>query len=94
MSYYVYMILCEDGSFYTGYTRSIESRMKLHREGKGARYTKMHTPEKLVYMERIGSRSDAMRRERQIKKMTHHQKLYLINPNNRNSHKSSTSREK
>ncbi len=78
MLYYVYIVSCVDNSFYTGYTKNVELRMKLHNEGKGSRYTRMHKPKKLVYVERIWSRSDAMRRERQIKRLNRHQKMVLI----------------
>ncbi|MFQ6075546.1 MAG: GIY-YIG nuclease family protein [Candidatus Bathyarchaeia archaeon] len=77
--YYVYVILCEDGSFYTGYTKDLDLRMKLHMNGKGARYTRMHTPKKLVYVEEFDSRAEAVKRERMIKKLNHRQKLELIN---------------
>jgi len=77
MPFSVYVILCEDGSLYTGHTKQLESRMKLHMNGKGARYTRMHKPVKFVYVEEFGSRSQAMKREREIKKMNHAQKLAL-----------------
>lgn len=64
MSYSVYIILCDDKSFYTGYTENLNRRIKLHEAGKGARYTKMHRPKKLVYVEKFNSRKDAMRREK------------------------------
>ena len=76
--FYVYILLCCDGSFYTGYTKNVETRMRLHQIGKGARYTKIHKPQKLVYSEDYPSRSLAMRREREIKKMSHQQKQVLI----------------
>jgi putative endonuclease len=78
MSYYVYVILCQDGSFYTGYTKDVEARMRLHVNGKGARYTRMHRPKKLVYTEAFRSRAEAMKRERKVKTMGHQQKLRLI----------------
>lgn len=77
MSYHVYLILCKDGSFYTGYTKDLDSRMKLHFSGKGARYTRMHHPKKLIYTEAFATRSEAMKRERKIKKLGHKQKLAL-----------------
>jgi putative endonuclease len=77
MPYYVYMILCDDGSFYTGYTRSVDSRMRLHIIGKGARYTRIHKPRKLVYTEEFGSRAEAMRRERRLKVLGHDEKRRL-----------------
>jgi putative endonuclease len=73
-----------DGSFYTGYTKNIDARTRLHLNGKGARYTKMHKPEKVAYVELFDSRAKAMKRERAIKKMSHQQKLNLIN--SRNTH--------
>jgi putative endonuclease len=78
MPYYVYVILCTDGSFYAGYTKNINTRMRLHASGKGARYTRMHKPQKVAYLELFGSRAEAMRREKELKKMTHQQKLNLI----------------
>jgi len=82
MPFYVYILLCTDGSFYTGYTKNIDSRTRLHANGKGARYTKMHKPEKIAYVELFDSRTKAMKCEREIKKMTHQQKLNLINSRN------------
>lgn len=79
MSYYVYVILCTDGSFYTGYTKNIDTRIKLHESGKGAKYTRMHKPQKIAYLELFDSRAQAMKREKAIKKLTHQQKLNLIN---------------
>jgi putative endonuclease len=79
MSYYVYVILCKDNSFYTGYTKDLDSRMKLHMNGKAARYTRMHRPKKIVYFEQFGSRAEAMKREKWIKTLTHNQKLKLTN---------------
>jgi len=78
MSYYVYVILCKDNSFYTGYTKDLDSRMRLHMNGKAARYTRMHRPKKIVYVEEFDSRAEAMKREKWIKKLKHSKKLALI----------------
>ena len=78
MPYYVYVILCEGGSFYTGYTKSVDKRMRLHVNGKGARYTRMHKPKKLVYTEEFRTRAEAMRREKKVKTMGHKEKRALI----------------
>jgi putative endonuclease len=78
MPYYVYILLCKGGTFYTGYTKNLDKRMKLHMNGKGARYTKMHKPKKIAYTEEFTSRAKAMLRERSIKKLNHKQKLHLI----------------
>jgi len=82
VSYYVYVILCTDGSFYTGYTKNIDTRLKLHESGKGAKYTRMHKPQKIAYLELFDSRAQAMKREKAIKKLSHQQKLNLINARN------------
>jgi putative endonuclease len=83
MPFYVYILLCSDGSFYTGYTKNLDARTKLHQNGNGARYTKSHKPEKLAYFELFGSRSEAMQREKVIKKLTHQQKQELVNSQNK-----------
>ncbi|MGD0406623.1 MAG: GIY-YIG nuclease family protein [Candidatus Bathyarchaeia archaeon] len=83
MSFYVYMLLCGDGSFYTGYTKDLDARTKLHQNGKGAKYTKAHKPQKLAYIELFNSRSKAMKREREIKKLSHQQKLDLVSSHER-----------
>jgi putative endonuclease len=79
MPYYVYVILCKGNTFYTGYTKDLDSRMRLHMNGKAARYTRMHRPKKIVYVEEFGSRAKAMQKERKVKRLTHNQKLALIN---------------
>jgi putative endonuclease len=79
MPYYVYVLACENGTFYTGYTRNVEARLRLHKKGKGARYVRIHPPEKVVYVEKFETRSDAMKRERQIKRLTHAKKQKLVN---------------
>jgi putative endonuclease len=77
MPYYVYILLCQGNNFYTGYTKNLKARVRLHGHGKGARYTRMHKPERLVHVEQFSSRAEAMRREKKIKKMSHQQKLSL-----------------
>ncbi len=67
-----------DGSFYTGYTGDLNERIRQHENGKGAKYTKSHRPQKVAYVELFGSRSAAMKRERAIKKLSHQQKQALI----------------
>jgi putative endonuclease len=73
-SYYVYMLLCDDGSYYTGYTSSVASRFERHEKGQGARYTKMRKPTRIVYVQRFKTRRAAMRKEREIKALSHDQK--------------------
>jgi putative endonuclease len=83
MSFYVYIMLCIDGSFYTGYTKDLQERTRQHENGKGAKYTKSHPPQKVAYVEVFGTRSSAMKRERVIKKLTHQQKQNLVSSQNK-----------
>jgi putative endonuclease len=78
MPYYVYVILCEDGSFYTGYTKDLDARMRLHMNRKAARYTRIHRAKRLVHVEEFSSRAEATKRERRVKMLSHHQKHELI----------------
>ncbi|MGA3290490.1 MAG: GIY-YIG nuclease family protein [Candidatus Bathyarchaeia archaeon] len=78
MPFYVYILLCCDGSFYTGYTKDLDERTKLHQNGKGAKYTKSHKPKRIAYVELFNLRSEAMKREREIKKLSHQQKIWLV----------------
>jgi len=75
--YYVYLLLCDDGSYYTGYTNNVPSRLRLHKRGRAARYTKMHRPNTVVHVERFRTRRAAMKRERQVKALSHNQKADL-----------------
>ena len=83
MSYYVYILRCKDGSYYTGHAKDVEKRFEMHKKGRGAKYTRMHEPEKLVYTEEFESRGEAMKRERRIKTLSHNKKQQLINNNSK-----------
>jgi putative endonuclease len=78
VSFYVYILQCVDGTYYTGYTKDLDERTRQHQNGKGAKYTKSHRPQREAYVELFGTRSAAMKRERQIKKLSRQQKLALI----------------
>ena len=75
---YVYMIRCNDGSLYTGWTNNLEKRFQAHCQGKGAKYTRGIGPLKLVYFETFDDKREAMRREYAIKKMKKQDKENLI----------------
>ena len=79
MTFYVYILLCIDGSFYTGYTKNLNRRIKLHESGKAARYTRTHKLKQVAYVQLFDTRAKAMKREIAIKKLSHQQKLNLIN---------------
>ncbi|MFP3985813.1 MAG: GIY-YIG nuclease family protein [Candidatus Bathyarchaeia archaeon] len=78
MVYYVYMLLCDDGSYYTGYAKNVEVRFRQHKRGLGARYTQMHKPKKIVYVEKFWTRRDAMHREKAIKQLSRSEKRNLV----------------
>ena len=76
--WYVYILRCGDGTFYTGSTDDVERRLAVHRSGKGAKYTRGRGPLELVYQEALPDRSSALRREAAIKKLPRAQKERLI----------------
>jgi len=77
--FYVYILECSDGSYYTGQTNDLERRMKQHKSGTGAKYVRSRLPFQLRYTETYPSRGEAMRREIAIKKYSHNKKGDLIN---------------
>lgn len=80
MTFYVYILRCADGTYYTGSTNNIERRLKQHAGQKaGARYTKTRRPVSLQYIEEFPTLLEARRREIKIKSLTkeHKQKLWL-----------------
>lgn len=75
---YVYVLRCADNSLYTGWCRNLDARLKLHNEGKGAKYTRSHGPCELVYYEEIANKSEALKREIAIKKLSKAKKEDLV----------------
>lgn len=76
--FYVYILRCNDDTLYTGYTVDIASRVDTHNKGLGAKYTRGRLPVELVYQEVLDSKSEAMKREIKIKKLSRLEKLELI----------------
>lgn len=79
--FYVYIIKCADGTYYTGYTPCLEARLKLHNNGRGAKYTRSRRPVKLVWFKEYRYFKNAVLQERKIKALTRIQKTKLINKN-------------
>ena len=75
---YTYMLICNDNTLYTGWTKDIDRRLSEHNRGKASKYTRVRLPVKLAYLEEYESDSDARKREVQIKKLTRAKKLSLI----------------
>lgn len=76
--HYVYVLECDDGTFYTGYTTDVGRRVAEHNAGDGAKYTAGRTPVSLRYVEYHGDRSEAQSREYAIKSQTRAQKAALV----------------
>lgn len=79
LKYFVYIVRCADGTYYTGYTSDLTKRLNQHNSGKqGARYTRMRRPVKLVYVEKFDTQKEAMIREKEIKKLSRVQKIKMV----------------
>ena len=74
----VYILKCANDQYYVGCTHNIEERMKRHRQGYGARFTKFHLPFELVYTEEYDDEGEAFSRERQLHKWSRVKKEKLI----------------
>lgn len=85
-SWSVYMLCCGDGTLYTGATNDVSKRLSMHQRGKGAAYTRSRPPIELVYVEALGSRSEALRREAAIKRLPRGKKLALIATSSNSDH--------
>jgi len=77
--WHIYIIQCKDRSYYTGLTWQPSDRWTQHLSGFGAEYTKLHKPEKVVYLEEYEDLEEARKREKQIKGWTRKKKEKLIN---------------
>ncbi|MBM3144495.1 MAG: GIY-YIG nuclease family protein [Chloroflexi bacterium] len=86
MAYFCYIIECSDGTLYTGWTTDPERREIEHNAGRGAQYTRIRRPVRLVYVEAHPDRSTAQRRESALKKLTRSKKKTLIESNTNLDH--------
>lgn len=73
----VYILLCADGTLYTGWTTDIKKRLAAHNAGRGAKYTRGRRPVTLLYVEECESKHEAMSREAAVKKLSREEKLLL-----------------
>ena len=76
-AYYCYMVRCANGAYYTGWTTDPLRRVKEHNAGRGAHYTRVFGPVELVYVEAVDDHSSALKRELEIKSLTHDKKARL-----------------
>lgn len=79
MAYFVYILKCADGTYYTGSTNDVEKRLIKHNTHKtGAKYTRTRRPVELMYKETFETKPEALVRENQIKRLTRQQKEKLL----------------
>ena len=76
--WFVYILLCKDNSLYTGVSPDPQKRFEEHKAGRGGSYTRSHKPVRIIYSEQFLSKSDALKRELQIKKMPRSTKIGLL----------------
>lgn len=78
--YFVYILQCSDGTLYTGIAKDLNGRVQTHQASEGAKYTRARLPVKLIYSEQFESKSNALKREYEIKQMKRDEKLRLVKP--------------
>ena len=78
MTAYAYIVECADGTLYSGWTNDLEKRVAAHNAGQGAKYTRSRRPVTLRYYEEFEDKSEALRREAALKKLSRAKKLKLI----------------
>ena len=76
--FYVYIVRCKDGTYYTGSTSNLENRVEMHNKGQGAKYLRRKLPVNLVYAKEYRYYKNALQAERSVKKLTREQKEELI----------------
>lgn len=77
--WFVYILLCSDGSFYTGSSNDLGKRFLEHKNGKGGRYTRSHKPVRVIYSEEFRTKSEALKREAEIKSWNRDKKIQALN---------------
>ncbi|MBQ9624616.1 MAG: GIY-YIG nuclease family protein [Clostridia bacterium] len=78
MKHFAYMLRCDDHTIYSGYTNNLSNRIAAHNSGKGAKYTSARLPVRLIYYEEFNTKSEAMKREAQFKKLSRAEKEKLV----------------
>ncbi|MBU0979110.1 MAG: GIY-YIG nuclease family protein [Patescibacteria group bacterium] len=76
--WYVYILQCADATYYTGISPDVKQRVETHNLGKASRYTRVRLPVEIVYIEQCEDRSEASKREAEIKKLSKQKKLELM----------------
>lgn len=76
--WFLYVLECADGSFYTGISKDVEERVKEHNSGRGSKYARSRLPVVLIYSEKYRTKSRALKREIEVKRLTRTQKEELV----------------
>ena len=79
--WFIYILLCTDGSLYTGISPNPQKRFQDHKSGKGGAYTRSHLPVRIIYTEKLPDKSSALKREAQIKRWPRYKKVRLLDNN-------------
>jgi len=77
--WYVYILLCSGNSLYTGASPDPQQRFETHKAGKGSKYTRSHKPVKIIYQEQLATKSEALKRENEIKSWPRQKKIKTLN---------------
>ncbi|MBR0346017.1 MAG: GIY-YIG nuclease family protein [Rudaea sp.] len=76
--WFVYLLECRNGQIYTGVSPDYERRVADHRAGKGAAFTRINPPERLLAVKEFADKREAMRAEAQVKRLRRQQKIALV----------------
>jgi putative endonuclease len=76
--WFTYVLICEDDSLYTGSTNDLEKRFLNHKNGKGGKYTRSHKPLRIIHCEEFETKSEALKREIEIKSWTRARKIQAL----------------
>jgi putative endonuclease len=77
-SWFIYLLECQDGTWYTGITNDLEKRLESHNAGLGAKYTRGRGPVKLIEFKEMANHSEALRAEYQVKKLPRPKKIQFF----------------
>jgi len=77
--WFVYVLLCSNGSFYTGISNNPKKRFNEHKNGKGGKFTRSFKPLKIIHLEKYKTKEGAMKRESLIKSWNRSNKIKMLN---------------
>lgn len=75
---YLYILECSGGAYYTGIAKDVDARLAVHRSGRGAKYTRLNPPVRVLYRIKLRNWSTAMRLERLVKSWPRKKKTELV----------------